>query len=174
MKKIILATILLLFLFSSLAYSEEITNDTAFKGTSVEDLIGINSEPRTNRPERKPRSLKKRINGYVFFGKYLSHQNYFCQADQQSETAFRSGFFIELPLVREKEFSFSFYHKTTVLMDQQVSSGAFHPAGVEFDAGISVLFFETGEMRLEHTCWHPVDSAGEVGEYNLLEFRLHF
>ena len=49
----------------------------------------------------------------------------------------------------------------------------FHPDGVKFDIGLKFIY-KSHEIRFEHECWHPIDSFGKVGEYNILEYRLNF
>ena len=110
------------------------------------------------------------IHGYLFCGQYASNLNVYCEPSQENLVQYRAGFKADISLWKDY---IVLYDKTTILMNKRTESNGFHPAGGQFNIGLR-LKYSQHEIRFEHECWHPIDSEGDVAEYNLIEYRLHF
>ena len=67
------------------------------------------------------------------------------------------------------------YGQIETLFDEvAINNGKFHPGSVRYNLGIDVDIWKGIYLGIEHECWHPVDRAGTVEEYNLITIKYRF
>lgn len=49
-----------------------------------------------------------------------------------------------------------------------------HPSSVDYGVGIEAHIYDGIYGEVEHHCWHPVDAAGKVEEFNAITFKYKF
>lgn len=65
------------------------------------------------------------------------------------------------------------YFKIETIMDDY-ENATFHPASVRYDIGLGIDIWKGMLVEFKHSCWHPVDRAGAVEEYNLFTIKYRF
>lgn len=65
------------------------------------------------------------------------------------------------------------YIKLETLMDEY-GGDAFHPTSIKYELGIRAEVWKGLYVDLSHLCWHPIDSAGTVEQYNLVKVGVKF
>jgi len=65
------------------------------------------------------------------------------------------------------------YLKLETIMDEYTDD-AFHPASIKYEIGGRVEVYKGIYIDVSHMCWHPVDSAGVVEQYNLIRIGVKF
>lgn len=66
------------------------------------------------------------------------------------------------------------YVNVETLSDDYNGDGTFHPDSVKYTVGLRYNIWKGLDVVTEHSCWHPVDGAGHVEQYNLIKFNYHF
>ena len=66
------------------------------------------------------------------------------------------------------------YVNVETLSDAYNGDGSFHPDSVKYTVGLRYNLWKGLDVVTEHSCWHPVDGAGHVEQYNLIKFNYHF
>lgn len=49
-----------------------------------------------------------------------------------------------------------------------------HPASVDYGMGVEAHLYKGFYSEVSHHCWHPVDSAGKVEEFNAATIKYKF
>ena len=65
------------------------------------------------------------------------------------------------------------YIKSETLIDEY-SEDSFHPASIKYEIGIRAEIWKGLYADFSHLCWHPVDSFGDVEQYNLIKVGVKF
>ena len=66
------------------------------------------------------------------------------------------------------------YLNVETLSDQYNHDGSFHPDSVRYTTGLRYNVWKGLSIDAEHLCWHPIDGAGKVEQYNLIKVNYHF
>jgi len=107
------------------------------------------------------------FDGRVYFGKYF---------DQTLRSAPAGGIaeYVAGVDIGQRIDRFRAYVGIETLMDTYNSDSTFHPASVAYNIGMTVRLFDSVYLRGEHQCWHPIDSDGDVEQYNLIQVEYRF
>jgi len=65
------------------------------------------------------------------------------------------------------------YFKLETLMDEY-NGDTFHPSSIKYELGIRAEYKHGIYVDLSHLCWHPIDSGGDVEQYNLIKIGVKF
>lgn len=66
------------------------------------------------------------------------------------------------------------YVNVETLSDQYNNDGSFHPDSIRYTTGLRYNIWKGLSVDAEHLCWHPIDGAGKVEQYNLIKINYHF
>ena len=66
------------------------------------------------------------------------------------------------------------YINVETLSDQYNNDGSFHPDSIRYTTGLRYNIWKGLSIDAEHLCWHPIDGAGKVEQYNLIKINYHF
>ena len=65
------------------------------------------------------------------------------------------------------------YLKFETMLDEYNES-TFHPASIKYEIGGKIEIYKGIYVDVSHLCWHPIDSAGIVEQYNLIKVGIKF
>ena len=104
--------------------------------------------------------------GDLYFGKYINSTLRAKPGGEQASYAEWVGG-VE---VGHKMFNDNFrpYVKLETLMDEY-GGYAFHPSSIKYEIGGRVELWKGIYVDASHLCFHPVDSAGTVEQFNLIK-----
>lgn len=108
--------------------------------------------------------------GEVYLGKYLPGTEWASDPDNQTGADWRAGVYLEQDFGWFKPFG---EIETTIDKSLQPKY-IFHPSSVLYKIGADIPLIDTLTLRLEHGCWHHIDSVGENQQYNRAELRWGF
>lgn len=107
------------------------------------------------------------LDGEVYFGKMFNST--LAAAPSGDTTAeFIGGIAVGHNFSRFRAFT-----SIETRMDEY-NDGAFHPASVQFESGVSVNLFGDFWLEGSHMCWHPVDKGGAVQQYDMIKASWKF
>ena len=111
--------------------------------------------------------------GELHFGKYLNSTLRSKPGGEESNHIAEWAGGIE---IGHKLFNNRFrpYLKLETLMDGTNGDNTFSPASIKFDFGARVELYRGLYIDASHMCWHPIDSGGDVEQYNLIKLGVKF
>ncbi len=107
------------------------------------------------------------VEGEVYVGQYFNNT---ARGNPDGDI----GKYISGVEIHESFGRFTPYIQLETIMDKYVSGGAFHPLSIRYDLGIEIDIYKGLSVDINHMCWHPIDRAGTVEQYNMLLFRYKF
>jgi len=110
--------------------------------------------------------------GELYFGKYINSTLRSKPGGEQTDYAeWLGGVEIGHRLFKDR---FRPYLRLETLMDGINGDNTFSPASIKFDFGARVELFGGIYLDASHMCWHPIDSGGDVEQYNLIKLGVKF
>jgi len=110
--------------------------------------------------------------GELYFGKYLNSTLRSKPGGEQTDYAeWLGGVEIGHKLFKNR---FRPRFRLETLMDGTNGDNTFSPASIKFDFGARVELYRGLYIDASHMCWHPIDSGGDVEQYNLIKLGVRF
>ena len=112
-------------------------------------------------------NLVSAFDGQVYGGKYFNQD--YSNSPNGGNASYISG--LEIGHIITK--GVRPYIMVETLSDGTTDTGFFHPTSIKYDVGLELnkgYFF----TKLSHMCWHPVDTGGNIEEYNLIIMGFKF